>query len=450
MPLDLFPYQEEGAKFLAQRERSGLFDEMGVGKTATSIRALDLRRAKRGIIIVPAMLRENWRSEFEKFAHIPRRICKGQNIHDFVAWSRGRYDTLITSYELATKWAPRIHDMCEPLEFLICDEAHYLKNPSAARTKAILGDKCDGNGGIAMWAEQAWLATGTPMANDPLDIYPFLRFSRVIEMGQSAFTTRYMKSFTSTYGTRTTPKEDMLPELQALIKGMSIRRMKGDIGVELPPIFMTTAVLDGDTQAIRDLLAQHPGLEQSIVDALERGGLSFLDAEYIATLRRLIGEAKALPYAYQLCDELDAGLDKRVVMGLHRRALTLVRDTLLAKGHYAVLVNGDTSEKDRIAAVAAFQTDPRCKVFIGNTRAAGVGLTLTAASTLDMLESDWTPAGNAQAVMRVHRLGQQRNVHARFFALARSFDEQVTRIVAQKTAAIAQIEGTKMAAAPLT
>lgn len=447
MPLDIFPYQEVGAAYIAQRQRAGLFDEMGIGKTAQAIRALDLRRLKRGIIVCPAVLRENWRGEFAKFSHLDRRICKGVTIHDFVAWSKGRYDVLITSYEMATKWAEKIGKLGEVLEFMIIDEAHYLKNPETSRTKALLGPMADGTG-LVMWCEQAWWLTGTAIPNDPIDIYPFLRFAGVMPLSLEQFRKRYFSSRPKAFGSVQTPIKDMVTELQTLIRNHSIRRIKAEIGVELPPIFLTSALVDGDSIELRELLAMHPGLEKAVVRAVDAGGLSFLDAQHVATLRRLVGEAKAVPYAHMLLEELDAGLDKRVVMGLHRKALMDVRDILTRRGYHAVLVNGDTPEAERIAAVKAFQEDPRCKVFIGNIKAAGVGLTLTAACTLDMMESDWTPAGNAQAIMRVHRLGQTRNVTGRFITLARSIDETVNRVVAEKTAVIANIEGSAMNAAP--
>lgn len=449
MPINLFPYQEQGAAWLAQRDRAGLHDEMGVGKTATLIRALDLVGAERGVIIVPAMLRENWIKEFRRFSHRNLRLCKGANIHDYVAWERGRFHFLITSYEQATKWAPRIMENGEFLDAVVMDESHYLKNTNTARTKAILGPEATGEGGIVGWAQYSWTASGTPIPNDPVDIFPFLRFTQCMPLTKNAFMKRYFTSRRSTYGTKQTCRPGLVDELRALIENNAIRRTKRDIGMQLPPIFLTPLFVDGDSTEIRTMLAEHPGLEQAIISAVEQGGLSFLDAQHIATLRRLVGQAKVIPYSRMLLDELMSGAtDKRVVMGIHHDALRQLRDFLARKGIHAVLVNGDTPEKQRIAAVEAFQTDPNCRVFIGNIRAAGTGLTLTASCELDLLESDWTPAGNAQAIMRVHRIGQTRNVTARFITLASSIDEVVNKIVAEKTAAIAEIEGEAMHAAP--
>ena len=441
MPLALLPYQEQGAEALARRKRFGLFDEMGVGKTAEVIRGLDRLGAMRGIIVCPAVARENWRGEFAKFAHINRRICKGVTIHDFVAWKNGVFDVLCVSYELATKWAPHVHEMCEVLDFVVFDEGHYLKSPSTKRAEALLGQDSTGFGGLIQWAISCWWVTGTPVPNDPIDIYTFLRFCHVMPLDQQQFVQRYFDSRAKTYSTAHTVKASMLPELQSLIANNSIRRTLAQTGVELPPIFLTSILVDGDTQAVRDLLMMHPGLDTAIKAALETGSLANIKTDHVATLRRLIGEAKAVPYAATLVYELTNGLDKMVTFGLHRVAMATVRDYLARHNLWAVMINGDTSEKERQAAMLAFQSDPTCRVMLGQIKAAGTALTMTASAALDMLESDWSPAPNAQAIKRVHRISQTRSVRARFITLARSFDEDVNRIVSEKTAAVAALEG---------
>ena len=418
-----------------------MLDKPGVGKTCQAIRALDLRGASRGIIFCPAAVRENWRGEFRKFALQNRRICKGTNIHDFQAWRNGLFDTLVTSYELGAKWAKHVHEACEPLDFIIFDEAHYLKNDETNRSRSLLGQFADGAGGALQWAQQAWWLTGTPVPNDPLDIFTFLRFCHVMPLQKGPFTRRYFTTRAKTYGTSQRAKAEMLPELRALIANNSLCRTIEETGVYLPPIFITTTEVDGDTQAVRDMLLQHPGLDKAIRDALEAGTpLSALDAPHIATLRRLIAEAKALPYAATLLGELEGGLDKMVVFAHHRAALLTVRDYLWRHGVKAGCIMGETPEKERQAVITAFQGDPDFRVILCNIRAAGTGLTMTASAHVDMLESDWAPASNYQAIKRVHRITQTRNVRARLITLANSFDVDVQRIVADKTAAVGELD----------
>jgi SNF2 family DNA or RNA helicase len=446
MPLDLFPYQLEGARFLASRRRAGLFDEPGAGKSGQLVHACDLAGAVRILVVAPAAVREHWLRQFELFQGCERRICKGLTIHDFVAWRNNAFDVLITSYELATKWARYIHEACDPIDAVIIDEGHYLKSATTARAKAILGEGSDGRGGILQWAVRAWWATGSPIPNDGLDIFTFLRFCRAMPLERQAFVQRYFYVRQRTYSVSHTPSLEMLPELQALIGNNSIRRKLVDVGYQLPPIFLTNTYIDGDASEIIELLRMHPGLDKAIVEALEAGHIGKIQAEHVATLRRLIGEAKALPYAEMLLEELKGGLDKAVVFGVHRLALRQTADYLGRHGIRCVLVTGDTPDRDLDPFIRAFQTEASCRVFIGNIRKAGVGLTLTAAAALDMLESDWSPAGNAQAIKRVHRLTQTRSVRARFITLSHSFDEVVNAIVAAKTATIAEIEGDPMLA----
>lgn len=445
--IEVFPFQAEGARWLAQRERGGCLDQMGLGKTATAIRALDLRRISRGIVICPANLRANWIGEFHKFAQYDRRLCRGTTIHDFQAWRKGRFDVLITSYEMAVRWAPMLRHMGEIIDFLIIDEWHYLKNPDSLRSKAILGHDSDGHRGIAQIAEQAWVLTGTLMPNDPMDCFTLLRFTRGMPFGKTDFRQHYMVEAPGM--NRTRPKPELIGELQALIGNNSIARTEQDVGLELPPIWLTSMLVDGDTAEIRKFLAEYPGLDRSITEAIAQGGLSFLDAQHVETLRRLLGEAKAVPYAEILYDELQTGLDKMVVIGVHRKGMQLIHEYLLRRNIWAVMVHGDTPVKAREQAVHVFQSDKRCRVFIGQMTVMGVGQTLHAAAAIDIFESAWSPGPNAQAIFRIRRIGQTRSMRARFITLARTFEEVVQRVVIDKTMSISRLEKTRMLAAPL-
>lgn len=441
MTRDVFPYQGDGAAFLAGRERAGLLDKPGVGKTAQVVRACDLRGVSRGMIVCPAAVREHWKSEFADFGRQRRRVVKGVTIHDFVAWANGHYDTLVTSYDLAVRWTKMLHERCELLDFIAFDEAHYLKNPETARARAFLGENTDGVYGAAMWAQQAWWLTGTPVPNDPIDIYSFLKFMRATQMPLEGFRKHYFDVTYRTYGSVQAAKREMTDELRGMIAQHSICRTLDDVGHQLPPIHLTPFMVDGSTDTIKRMLAEHPGLDQAILDAIATDrGIAGIQAKHVATMRRLLAEAKAVPYANMLCGELDSGLDKMVVFAHHREALKIVRDVLLRNNFRCGIIYGDTPEKERVALVRAFQSDPTMRVLLANIRSGGTGLTLTAACHLDMLEADWAPASNWQAIKRIHRLGQIRNVICRLIVLAGSFDVQVQEIVAEKTRAVGELD----------
>jgi SWI/SNF-related matrix-associated actin-dependent regulator of chromatin subfamily A-like protein 1 len=437
MPLDLFPYQVEGAAFLAPRYRAGLFDEMGTGKSAQTIRAMDDIGAMRIIVVCPAAVCENWRAELRKFSTVPRRIIKARNIHDVGAWLKGKADVLILSYEKAAKWSTHLQD--DLIEVIVFDEAHYLKGRDSLRTRAMLGTHCDGATGLARMAGRAWFLTGSPVPNDPIDIWPFMRFTGATTLGVNQFVARYFKVRSTTFGQRQEPRNDMVPELRAAIAAYSMRRTSAQVGLQLPPIFTSTTVIDGDTHEIRELLREHPGLEEAVRQAVESGGLSLLAQMElpIATLRRLVGEAKAPAYADMLAGEFAGGRGKTVIMGIHVKALATIHAELQKAGVKGLLLD-DASKAGEY--VAAFQTDPTLMYFAVNIKRGGTGLTLVAAADIDMFESDWVPGSNAQALKRVHRIGQTQNVRARFIALANSIDEYVAATVERKTATLLKLD----------
>ncbi len=435
MTAPLFPYQLEGAQFLAVRERACLFDEMGLGKTAQAITAADMVRAKRVLIICPAAVRAVWVGEIAKWSRTPRRVLKARDLQDLNLWVRGRADVLVCSYEQAANWSQRLGG--DLIDLIIFDEAHYLKNPDSKRTRALLSHDCDGKYGLARWGVQVFFLTGTPNPNDAADLWSLLRFCKGTTLTSGRFQDRYYRKRQGAYSASHDPRADMLTELRQAVRSVALKRTPGDVGLQLPPLWLTTQSVDGDTEEIKALLRGHPGLEDVILQAIEEGGLSFLDAQHIATLRRLVGEAKAPAYVELVREELASGLDKIVIFGVHKRALEIVRDGLAAFG--VVRIDGDVPETQRVAAMNSFQTDPRCRVMVANIKSGGTGLTMTAAARLDMFEAEWAPASNAQAIKRVHRIGQVQAVQARFISLLNSIDEVVSETVARKTAAIAKV-----------
>ena len=197
---------------------------------------------------------------------------------------------LLLSYEMASKWAKKLEG--DVYDLLVFDESQYLKSHDTQRTRAMLGHRCDGSGGLARWAARVWFLSGTPAPNSPIDIWPFLRFTGATAMNLRPFTDRYFSARPGSYNAVYTPRDPMMPELREALQGVSLRRTKAGAGLKLPPIWLTTTSVDGDTAEIRSLLRGHPGLEAEIIRAVDKGGLSFLDAQHIATLRRLVGEGE--------------------------------------------------------------------------------------------------------------------------------------------------------------
>jgi SWI/SNF-related matrix-associated actin-dependent regulator of chromatin subfamily A-like protein 1 len=443
---ELFKHQDEGASWLAAHRRAGLHDDMGYGKTATAITALDRLGFKRGIVVCPATIKENWKREFEQWSTVPRRYRKGNDLIDCNTFLSHLTDVMIISYEMATRWHKHLMGRLGLLDFMIFDEAHRTKNPDAKRTIALKGPRSDGCGGIAQFASYCWEITGTPIPNDPLDLYTFLKFCGAIgRQREDEFARTYFDSTAGRFSSRQTVIPAKAAELRALVQSVSLRRVGA---VDLPPLFITNTFLDGDSSKVAVFLQDHPGIDRAILRALDGGNLNLVEHSQIMTLRRLIGEAKAVPFAYYLLDLMKAGLKFPLVFGWHKNVLTLVQDILTVKGYKIGRVDGDCSEKQKDEAIQAFQRGD-LDGMVCNIQAGGEGTTLTRSKHMFMLESGWSPKDNAQAIKRIHRIGQKDTTRVEFITLAGSYDEEVVDIVRSKVKAIFDANGQEILAAPV-
>lgn len=433
---ELFPYQVEGAAFLAAKGRALLADEPGLGKTAQAIAAADevLGYDERLLVICPASVVENWKREIARFA----------------PWLSAR--STVVSYNGA-----RTHPELKTRRYgvLILDETHYLKTQDSQRTQAILGKRCDGVGGIVERATNVFLLTGTPMPNNPAELWPWLRAVMPESLiGKKSgrpvdywpFVYRYCVTEDDALGRD--PKiicGRNLAELKARIAPFYLRRKKSDVLPDLPE-------LRTDLLALPAAAPADPGRElgegagdrgrglagsaaELVREALERGGIEALAAiaPHVATLRRLTGAAKVGPMAEWVVDQLDGGLQKLVIFAVHREVLHGLKEQINKRYGVAVIEGGTT---DRQAQVDRFQNDADCRVFVGQIQAAGTGITLTAASDLVFLESDWVPANMEQAAMRIHRIGQRNACMVRFAMIPGSIDEQIAEACRRKLADI--------------
>lgn len=421
----LFAYQEYGAAWLAGRTRALLADTMGLGKSAQAAVACKHIEAKQIAIVCPASLQENWKREFARF------------------WPNHEATLYVCSYEGAVRG--KLSHLSE-IDVLICDEAHYLKERTSKRTKAIFGPKCTGAGGLMEKATRVWLLTGTPAPNGPHELWPMLRAlaPETIPgftgkpMSYWDFAHEYCVIQDSFYGAKILRGRN-LPKLRAAIQPFMLRRKKEEVLRDLPPLMIDVLPLSSDEaqKALRKLEASPEAT--ALREALEKDGGKGLEslAPHIASLRRATGMAKAPAVAEFVAEWLSDCEEKIVLFAHHKDVMRLLMEFL--KKFNPVQISGGDAPDYRMAQVDRFQNDPATRVFIGQIQAAGTGLTLTAASDLIFAESSWVPAENEQAAMRIHRIGQRNACSVRFATLGGSLDEAIQRTVARKLTDLAQI-----------
>lgn len=490
----LFPYQEAGARRLISDKRCLLADEMGLGKSAQAISALNrllLPDARSGaelqnrsvLIVCPKSVLNVWLDELDKFLD-PRL---GMDIQVATAGeapkrSLDRRGTIqLINYDVCHKHRDLLQAIDLDAEVdrndggdiagyaydvVICDEAHYLKSPDAKRTVAVLGGGTGASPGIR--SLYLWLLTGTPIMNRPIELYPFLRAIDPIIWGpMNTFIARYCdpKKRRSKNGRWSMDARGAanLGELSDRLKPYMIRRYKADVLSELPPKLRSCVNLDGsETEAAyqeRQLVAEMMGAkgddfefegdwrmdEEDLYSNLESFGAEsaalisylpdlkpsdFQDERILgrlAKIRKKTAMLKIKP-AVQLLK--DAILSHKVVVFAHHRQLVLALAEEFRKE--AAHVIGGMNQEARATAVRRFQGDETCRLFVGSIRAAGVGLTLTAASHVVFLELDWSPASMAQAEDRCHRVGQKNCVQVQYYVFRDTIDEWIARQLVQK------------------
>lgn len=421
----LFEYQKVGVDFLCKNPAAFLADEQGLGKTLQVIAACDALELKRVVVVCPAIAKINWRREFEKWGVVEREVKVFS------------YDKVVQSKETRNEIA-----RFEP-EVMVLDEAHYLKNRTAKRTKYLYGQHCRGDG-LVRFADRVWLLSGTPIPNNVSDFWTHLKAIWQYPLNFIEFTTYFCKTWNGQFGLQVLGnKAERMAEFKTVLKAMMLRRKSEVVLKDLPPVWWQDTPVEVDNW--NDMKHIDDPREKEAVEAILMNSLTNQDlssqiesvAPHIASLRRLTGVAKAAPIAAQIAGELaDDAYNKIVIFAYHTDAIQTLYDRL--KEFNPVVVAGGMGTAERQASIDTFQNDPNVRVFIGQITACSTAITLTAANQVAFVEMDWVPATNAQAAKRCHRIGQTKPVIVRTFGLVNSVDEIVSKTLAKKARMISE------------
>ena len=458
MQLDtLFDYQIVGAKWLASMPQALLSDEQGLGKSAQVVHACDLIGAGRILVVCPAAVRVNWSREFGRFSPLDREV----NV--ILSHLDRPHPTSVTviSYDIIAN-NEKIKGSIRAMDWdvVVIDEAHWCKERSAKRTRALYGH--NGKNSIISKAKYVWRLTGTPAPNDASELYTHLRSAGIEKRGYWDFVYEFCEGFDSNFGFKITGVKNV-ERLKALLAQFMLRRKKDDVMKDLPPISFQHVTVErsqvqldpyfyenwrpiGATAFMRNMEQMDKATKIALRAVEDRAGVPVDDriklleamAKSTATLRRYIGLAK-LPRTLEILEQelVENPKLKLVLFGVHKDVIECAREKL--KRFHPVTLYGNTPVDKRQKHIDRFQNDPSCRVFIGNIIAAGTGITLTAAHEVVFMEADWVPANNAQAAMRCHRIGQTRSVRVRFFSCAGSVDEDVMKTLVHKTRELSKI-----------
>jgi SWI/SNF-related matrix-associated actin-dependent regulator 1 of chromatin subfamily A len=451
--LSYMPFQRAGIAFALKHRNVLIADEMGLGKTIQAIGTVNADTSIRTVVvIVPASLKINWAREIAKWSTRPTEVVIGNGtvyqwdqmfpVHDSVEW-------LVVNYDVIERWRPVIDSI--DLDCLVLDEVHYVKTPKAQRTIAVLGrwNKIEDKRVRPIAARRRIALTGTPILNRPVELWG-LAHSLAPETFSSwrGYVYRYCAAQDTRWGLDVSGASN-LDELQDRLRStIMVRRLKADVLTELPakrravvelPAGTAAPVIDAETKAyelsqtrLASLRAAVAAAEASedregyreAVEALQKG--QAVEFASISEQRHQVALAKIPAVIAHLSDQLEQG--KVICFAHHLDVVAAIHDAFPG----SVVITGQTSMDNRQAAVDAFQNDPNCRLIIGNIRAMGVGLTLTASSHVVFAELDWTPANLSQAEDRAHRIGQRDSVLVQHLVLEGSLDASMARMLIQK------------------
>lgn len=342
-------------------------------------------------------------------------ICSYDHLHDAKIWKQ--------LFQL--RWTT-----------MILDEAHLLKNTSAKRTRAVYGARMDSPGALVRKADQVLISTGTPLVNDPSDLWPHVSrvFPDVLQKTRAFQKDSWINQFCYTEDTpwgRKILGGKNLDELRDILKPHISRVKKEDV-LDLPPLHVTELWVPPEDISME-------GIPQEAVDELEYlinkndpdlwSKLERFETA-LATLRRRIGLAKAKHTAEIAASELNSGVNKVIIFYQHKDVAQELLDYLGPK-FPTVQYSGGLPQHKRDAVVREFHGNAR--VLLAQIQAAGTGLNLQCADRVIILEPSWTPAANDQAISRAYRGGQTKKVWVSLVSLSQSIDESIQRALKRKS-----------------
>lgn len=468
-----------------------LGDKMGLGKTlqveVASKAILDsVKPDGRVLVIAPATAKINWEREIHKYCG-PDEVVN--IVGDKTAPSASaRWN--IVNYDILKQWYMELVKM--GFDILIIDEAHYIKNRDAERSRLVVGGSVSfpetlspaqtaklraNHQRIVAEAEKAhklemasriakgdlqitkfkapkmkWphkvrridgLAaeatmrvfplTGTPLANRPKDLFNLLRaVGHPLGRNFREFAMRYCDPQVGFRGSHTYNGSSNLEELRERIDSIFLQRFEVP---GLPPLIRNWLPVEVDLKAYLGVMSEYE-------EKRKAGLLSSIESHLalISEARMCAAIAKIPATISRTEDALEQG-EKVLVFSLYTKCIQKIKEHF---GDAAVVLDGSKTQKQRQDAIDRFQTDPSVKVFIGQTIAAGVAITLTAATQVKFNDLDWVPANLLQAEKRPHRIGQTSVVGVEYILAAGTFDEEMAVLLEDKMGQVNEFERTSV------
>ena len=421
-----FEHQKTAIIKLVSNKKYILADDMGLGKTSSAIMASISCKAKKVLIICPASLKVNWQREIENYTNESVGIVEGKK------WVDGKY--VIINYDILKNFhsLPKDKDkkrqiMDSGFDLVIIDEAHYVSNGKAQRTKLV--------NNLTSRIDRLWLLSGTPMTSRPMNYYNLLKLvgSRVANNwinyvrrycdGKQIF--RGYRKIWLTFGATN------LEELRDKTNDKVLRRLKEDV-LDLPDKIITPIHMELKSKTYEEEMGDYLDWRRQN----KNRGLS-IQLSKLMKVRQIIALEK-VKETTQLIEQC-LQQDKKVIVFTNFTEPLMTLHEKYKKE--SVILNGTMKKEDRQESVDRFQNDDNVKVFIGNVKAAGVGITLTAAEVVIFNDLSFVPSDMSQCEDRAFRIGQDKKVSCMYPIYDNTIERTIYELVNKKKSVIDTVMG---------
>ncbi|MBO4547781.1 MAG: DEAD/DEAH box helicase [Abditibacteriota bacterium] len=383
-------YQEWGVRYILRQKRTLLGDEMGLGKTVQAIAAMVSVRNSGGyhfLVICPAAVIANWTREIEKFSDITAYRIHGQGKEETIKKWRSEGGCAVMSYEGTGIFTDGDRT---PIDLLVADEAHYIKNPEAQRTQR--AEK------LASRAGRVLFMTGTPLENKREEMVSIIKMLQP-EVSRSLSGPLSPREF----------REALIP--------VYYRRKREQVLGELPELTDAVSWDDmnpEDTEAYRKALA----------------GGNFHDVRRVSWITEDMDRASKAQRLREIIDNARAQQRKLIVFSCYLK--TLEKVTALPDVNFMPMVTGSVPPQKRQEIIDEFEKAPAGTVLPAQIQAGGTGLNIQAASVVVLCEPQLKPSIENQAISRAYRMGQTRNVLVYRLLCEDTIDEQILDLLKEK------------------
>jgi non-specific serine/threonine protein kinase len=435
----LRPYQVSGFQWLNYLQEVGwggiLADDMGLGKTVQALYMLqhfyqDKDGALKALVVCPTTLIYNWENEIKKFTpsleyHIHHGSARVRSLEELM-----KHHVIITTYGTLRSDIKLL--MQVPLDYVILDESQAIKNPTSKATKAA----------ALLNAKHRVCMSGTPLQNNTFDIYAQMNFLNPGMLGSVEFFRQEFAIPIDKFG-----EPEQKEHLKKVLYPFILRRTKEQVAKDLPDKTETVLFCEMEDEQRRIYDAYRNDFRAKIMGTIEEQGIQRSQLTILQGLMKLrqicdspaiLNEQEKMPNVSIKLEELgreiteNIGNHKALIFSQFLGMLGLIREKLTELGIKYEYFDGSTSAPDREKAIQSFQNDDEVRVFLISLKAGGVGLNLTAADYVYIVDPWWNPAVEQQAIDRTHRIGQTKNIFAYRMICKDTIEDKIMQLQEKK------------------